>query len=133
MCVCVFMCRSEPVGGNREWSDAVGSQRSGESLPSDQPTALPADGRSGGTQRPGHYIRYAHTKRHTNTHRHSSTIAYTHMLKMVYLGLHNIFYIYFSIDITLRRSVGIHFYVRNGRLIDATHKICIPPKKMYPK
>lgn len=59
MCVCV--CRSEPAGGHREWSDAVRSQRSGESLSSDQPTALPADGCPGGTQCPGHYIRYLYT------------------------------------------------------------------------
>lgn len=54
--MCVYRC--EPLGGNREWSDAVGPQRSGKGLPSDQPKALPADGRPGGTQRLGHYIRY---------------------------------------------------------------------------
>lgn len=56
------MFRSEPAGGNRERPDAAGSQRTGESLPSDQSAALPADGRPGGSQRPGHYIRYAHAQ-----------------------------------------------------------------------
>ena len=55
------MCRSQPAGGNRERLDAVGSQRPGEGLPSDQPTALPADGRPGGSQCPGHYIGYIPT------------------------------------------------------------------------
>lgn len=59
MCICVFVCRGQPVGGNRERLDAAGSQRSGKSLPSDQQKTLPADGCPGGTQCPGHNIGYS--------------------------------------------------------------------------
>lgn len=56
--VYLWTCRCQPVGGNREWVDAAGSQRSGKSLPSDKQKTLPADGRPGGPQRSGHHIRY---------------------------------------------------------------------------
>jgi len=56
---CSDCSRSQPAGGNRERPDAAGPERSGEGLPSDQPEARPADGRPGGTQRPGHHIGYS--------------------------------------------------------------------------
>lgn len=55
--VCVCLCRRESAGGDGEWPDAAGSERSGQSLQSDQSTALPTDGRPGGPQRPGHHLR----------------------------------------------------------------------------
>lgn len=53
--------RSEPAGGHREWPDVVGQKWSGEGLPTNQQTTHPTDGRSGGTQRPGHHIRLVKT------------------------------------------------------------------------
>lgn len=53
-------CRSEPAGRNRKWTHVTRSQRSGQSLQSDQPQALSTDGGSGGSQCPGHHIRWAH-------------------------------------------------------------------------
>lgn len=66
LCVCV--CRSESAGRDGERPDAVGSKRSGQSLQSDQSTALPADGRSGGTQCSGHHLRLVRLLSPSNMH-----------------------------------------------------------------
>lgn len=55
--VALLRPRGEPAGGDGERPDAAGPKRPGEGLPSDQQTTHPADGRPGGTQRPGHHIR----------------------------------------------------------------------------
>lgn len=55
--VSVLFCRCESVGGDREWSVAVGPEWSGESLLSHQQTKVSADGCAGRTQCTHHYIR----------------------------------------------------------------------------
>lgn len=50
--------RSKSVGRNGEWTHVTRSQWSGKSLQSHQPSTLSADGGAGGSQCPGHHIRY---------------------------------------------------------------------------
>ncbi len=60
MCVCnrcACSVRCESAGGDREWSEAAGSKRPGESLFIDQLAQVSTDGSSGGTEPPHHYIR----------------------------------------------------------------------------
>lgn len=56
--VCACLCRGESAGGDGERPHAAGSERSRQSLQSDQSAALPTNGRPGGTQRPGHHLRW---------------------------------------------------------------------------
>jgi len=49
--------RCESANWDREWSNAAGSQWSGEGLSADLKASIPADGGSGGTEHIGDYLR----------------------------------------------------------------------------
>lgn len=55
--LCAVWLRCESADWDGEWSDAAGSQWSGEGLSADLKASIPADGGSGGTEHIGDYLR----------------------------------------------------------------------------
>lgn len=82
----VLFCRCESVGGDREWPVAAGSKWSGEGLLPHQQEEVSADGCSGGTQCPDHYIRYMYCSTQNTLTQLSVALETPRTLKLTFLS-----------------------------------------------